>query len=132
MSELLGTPFLACPFLLKVNPLWRKDFIIKNSRHVKIGLSLRSMPPCISNYILCIQDLIFKQKYITGDHMLTLSNIFIESKSSTLVSDLYGLMRRILYLISVAKYCNIAMPLVNTVLSKKGLYTASHICMQCG
>ena len=42
--------------------------------------------------IIFIQDLISKQKYITGNHMLIASSIFIESKSSTLVSDLYDLM----------------------------------------
>ena len=37
----------------------------------------------------------------------------IELKSSTLVSDLYGLMQRILYLISVAPYCNITQAYVD-------------------
>ena len=90
------------------------------------------MPTCVSDYILCIQALIFKQNYITGDHILTLSNIFIELKSSSSVSDLYGLMQRILYVIFVAPYCSITVPLAKTLLSKKVLYMASHICMQCG
>ena len=68
------------------------------------------MPPCVSYYILLIQYIRFKQKHINVDHKLTLSYIFIES--STLVSDLYGLMRRILYLISVAPICNKTVTLV--------------------
>ena len=70
------------------------------------------MTPCVSYYILFIQSLTFKQKYITGDIMSNPSNIFIDLKSSTLVSNLYGLMRHILHLISVAPYCNITMPLL--------------------
>ena len=78
------------------------------------------MPLCVSNYILCIQALIFKQKYITGYHMLKASNILIELKSSTLVSDLYGLMQRILYRISVAPYCSITVTLVKHFVITKG------------
>ena len=83
-------------------------------------MSLRSIPLWVSDYILCLQYLIFKQKYITGDHTLTAWNIFIELKSSTLVSYLYGLMWRIFYLISVAPYCNITVPLVKHCVITKG------------
>ena len=94
-----------------------------------IGLSLRSMPPCVYDYILCIQDLIFKQKYLTDNHMLTSSYIFIES--STLVCDLQGLMRRILCLIYVAPICNETVPLVqHNMLSQMGPYMAFCIFMQ--
>ena len=88
------------------------------------------MPPCVFDYILCIQYLIFKQKYITSDHMLTVSNIFIELKSSTLVSNLYGFMRRISYLFSFASYCSITVPLVkHRIITKGPLYGVSHfIC----
>ena len=47
--------------------------------------------------------------------MLIPSNIFIELKPSTLVSNLYGLMKCILYLIFIAPYCNVTIPLVNTL-----------------
>ena len=65
------------------------------------------------------QRLKFKQKCITGDHMLTTSYIFIELGYSTLISDLYGLMRCILYLIFITPYCNVTVPLVNTLHYKK-------------
>ena len=44
--------------------------------------------------------------------MLTLSDIFLKLKYSTLVPDLYVLTQHILYLISVAPICNETMPLV--------------------
>ena len=53
------------------------------------------MPPYVFDYIICIQALIFKHMYITGDYMLASSEIFIELKSPTQVSDLYSLMQRI-------------------------------------
>ena len=106
------------------------DFAMKNFTDTqKIGFSLRSIPLCVYEYILCIQPFIFKQKYIIGDHMLTSSYIFIES--STLVSDLNGLMQRILCLIYVAPICNETMTLFqHTVLSKMRPYMAFHIFMQ--
>ena len=93
------------------------DFIMKNFTHTfnNIGFILRSMPICVSDNILFIQALIFKQKYITGDYMLTSSDIFFELKSSTWVSDLWGLMRRILYLIFISLYCYVTVPLVKTL-----------------
>ena len=83
-----------------------------------IGLSIRSMPPFVSDHIYFIHNLIFKQKYITGDHILTPSYIFVES--STLISNLYGLMRRILYLISVALVFNETVPLLQHRVIIKG------------
>ena len=60
--------------------------------------------------------------------MLTAPTIFIELKSSTLVSDLYGLMKRILYLIYVAPYCSITVPLVkHYVITKGPLYGVSSL-----
>ena len=61
--------------------------------------------------------------------MLTPSDIFIELEYSTLVSDFYELMRHILDVICVTPYCNFNVPLLNTVLSKKGLYMESNICV---
>ena len=55
------------------------------------------------------------------------SSVFYVFTSLTLVSDLYGLMRRILYLIFVAPYCNSTVPLVKTVLSQMGPYTTFYI-----
>ena len=44
--------------------------------------------------------------------MLTSSYIFSGLISATFVSDLYGLIQRILYLIFVGPYCNLTVPLV--------------------
>ena len=56
----------------------RSQFLNKRRRHKnftdtfnKIGLSLHSIPPRVSNCITYIQYLICKQKYITGDYTLT-------------------------------------------------------------
>ena len=88
------------------------------------------MPLCVSDYILCIQDLIFKQKYITDDHMLTLAYILIES--SNLVLYLYGLMQRILHLISVAQIFNETMPLVqHRVITNEPIYGVSYLYAVC-
>ena len=55
--------------------------------------------------------------------MLAASYIFIELEYSTLVSDLYGLMRRILFLISVAPICNKTVPLFqHLVIKNESLY----------
>ena len=59
--------------------------------------------------------------------MLTASSIFIELKSSILVSDLYGLMRHILCLIFVGPYYNITVPSVkHRVITKGHLYGVSY------
>ena len=60
--------------------------------------------------------------------MLTASSIFFELKSSTLVSDLYGLMRRMLCLISVTPYCKITVPFVKRYVFAKGpLYSVLYV-----
>ena len=60
--------------------------------------------------------------------MLTASSILIESKSSTLVSNLYGLMRRILYLIFIAPHFKFTVPLVKYwVITKGTLYGVSYL-----
>ena len=51
--------------------------------------------------------------------MLTSSDIFFEIKLSTQVSGLYGLMQRILYLISVVPICNDTMALVTSRYHKR-------------
>ena len=59
--------------------------------------------------------------------MLTSSDIFFELESSTLLSNLYGLMRRILCLIFVRPYCNVTVPLVKyCVITKGHLYGISY------
>ena len=64
-------------------------------------------------------------KYITGDHILILSYIFLGLISSTFVSYLYGLMRRILCLI--LSHHTIMWPChwSNTALSQMGPYMDS-------
>ena len=52
--------------------------------------------------------------------MLTASFIFIEVKYSFLVSDLYGLIRRILCTIYVGPYCKFTVTLVKHCVIKKG------------
>ena len=53
--------------------------------------------------------------------MLTPSDIFIELEYSFLVSDLYGLMQRKLYVICVSPYCNFTVSLVKHCIITKGL-----------
>ena len=52
--------------------------------------------------------------------MLTSSEIFIEIEYSTLVSNLYGLIRRILYLIFVGPHCKFTVSLVKHSVITKG------------
>ena len=51
---------------------------------------------------------------------MTSSDIFFEIKYSILVSDLYGLIQRILRLIFFGPYCNITLPLENRCVITKG------------
>ena len=60
--------------------------------------------------------------------MLTLLDIFFELKSSTLVSDLYNLMQRILYLSCIAPHSKFTVPLANhCVITKGTLYGVSYL-----
>ena len=60
--------------------------------------------------------------------MLTTLNIFFEIKSSTLVSNLYGLMRHILCLIFFGAYFNINLPFVkHCVITNEPLYGVSYL-----
>ena len=52
--------------------------------------------------------------------MLTPSDIFFELISSTLVSNLYGLIRRILYLIVVVPHCKFTVLLEKQCVIKNG------------
>ena len=98
----------------------------------KIGLSPISMPLCVSGYIPCIQDLIFKHKYRTGGFILIVSDIFFELKYSTWVSYLYGLMRRILYLIYVAPIFNETVPLVqHRIITNGPVFGVSYLYAVC-
>ena len=64
--------------------------------------------------------------------MLTSSNIFFELESSTLVSDLYGLMRRIAYIICVAPFCKFTVTLVkHCVITKGAVYGVSYLYGVC-
>ena len=85
-----------------------------------------NVPVCIRLCTLCPSFNII-QKYISGDHMLTSSCIFSVVTSSTFVSDIYGLIRRILCLICVAPYCNVTVPLdQHYVIKNETLYGASY------
>ena len=114
--------------------------VVKKRRHHKnftdklnkIVLSLRSITPCVSDYMIFIQVLICKHKYITGDYMLTSSEIYFELKYSTLISNLYGLMRPILYIIYVAPYCKCTVPLVrHCVITNVQVYGVSYLYSLC-
>ena len=60
--------------------------------------------------------------------MLTASYIFIELEYSTLASNLYGLMQRILYLIYFAPYCKFTAPSTkHCVITKGPLYGVSYL-----
>ena len=59
--------------------------------------------------------------------MLKASSICFGFKSSTLISDLYGLMRPILYVIFIVQHCSSTMPLVkHGVITKGPLYGVSY------
>ena len=63
--RIVRAPFLTGPFSIKGAAAVKKIIRHKNFTTRK-GSSLRSMPLCVPDYILCIQYLIFKQRYITG------------------------------------------------------------------
>ena len=64
--------------------------------------------------------------------MLTLSDIFFELMSSTLVSDLYGIIQRILYLFFVGQHCKFNMPLLKRCVITNGpVYGVSYLCAVC-
>ena len=67
------------------------------------------------------------QKYITGDHILIPSETFFELESSSLVSDLYDLIQRMLYLIFVRSNCKFTLSFIKHCVIKKGsLYLVSY------
>ena len=60
--------------------------------------------------------------------MLKVSYKCFELESSTLVSNLYGLMWHILYLICIAPHCKFTVPLVKQCVIKNGnLYGVSYL-----
>ena len=64
--------------------------------------------------------------------MLTASNIFFELEYSTLVPDLYELIRRKLYLICVAQFCNFTVPLVkHSVITNGPVYGVLYFYAVC-
>ena len=81
----------------------------------------------IQLYTLCSNFNII-HKYVTVYHTLTSSSVFSGLISSNVVSDLYGLMRHILYLNCVASYCNFTAPLVKHLVVTNGpLYGISYL-----
>ena len=64
--------------------------------------------------------------------MLTLSDIWFKLKPTTLVSYLYGLMQRILYVIFVAPYCKCTVPLSkHCVITNVIVYVVSYLFAVC-
>ena len=64
--------------------------------------------------------------------MLTSSDIFIELESFTLVSNLYGLIRRILYQIFVGPHCKFTVSLVkHCVIKTEPLYGVPYLYALC-
>ena len=64
--------------------------------------------------------------------MLTSSDIFLGLISSTFISYLYGLMRRILHVIFITEHYKIAAPLVNNRDIKNGpVYRVLHLYVVC-
>ena len=64
--------------------------------------------------------------------MLTSSDIFFELESSNLLSNLYGLMKRILYLIFVRPYCKFTVTLATYyVITKGSLYGVLYLYAVC-
>ena len=102
------------------------DIFIKTSRARKIwiyvNLSARIRLYTFFQYLMQIKN------YITGNQMLTtVIHIFEHLKASTVVSNVYGIMRRILYLIVIAPRCNMTMPLVQHRMIKDGPFILSLI-----
>ena len=84
-----------------------------------LSMSLRSY-----NYIPCFQDLIFNMKGYKWKLYDDIIRHIFGLLSSTLVSDLYGLIRRILYLIYFGPHCKFTTPLVkNRVITNGPLYS---------
>ena len=112
------THFLKIPFSSKVQSLWREYFVINNSFTQTIwnNVKCRHLYPII-DFIL-IFNLIWR--YITSSSYVGSVIIFFGLKSSYLVSGLYALMQRILYVIFIAPYCNITVPLVKQCVITKG------------
>ena len=64
--------------------------------------------------------------------MLTSSDIFFELIYSTLVSNLYGLIRSKLYLICVGPQCKFTVPLVKHYdITNGAVYGVSYFCAVC-
>ena len=64
--------------------------------------------------------------------MLKLSDIFLGLISSTFVSDLYGLMRSILYLICIKPHCKFTVPLLKQrVITNAPVYGVSFLYGVC-
>ena len=72
-----------------------------------------SRSPCASDYILCSNFLIWTQKYITSIFLMWWFLSLISSLiSSTVVSDVYCLIWRILCLIFITPQYNVTVPLM--------------------
>ena len=85
---------------------------------------------CAHLIIYLVSKLYYNTKYITDDHMLTLSHICSGLIYSTFVLDLYGLIRHISCLIYIGPHCNVTVPLVQDGFIANGpLYGVSNILL---
>ena len=82
---------------------------------------------CIRSYTL-LQALIKERSTRMVIYVLTLSSIFLELKSSTLLFNLYVLIRRKLFLCCIVQYFKFTVPLVKQCVTTKGtLYGVSYL-----
>ena len=127
--SIVRTPFLTRPYSSDMQLLWRKYYVIKLHVHRRYELT-SNVVVCIRSYTL-FQALIAYRSIWLIIHMLTASSIFFVLNFLTLVLDIYGLMRRILYVICIAPHCNSTVPLVKHCVIIKGPYITFCIYMQC-
>ena len=118
--RMVRTPLLrVLPIIKKAQTMWIK-WRSHEKLHVNDRYELFSRSLWVSRlYILCPRFNII-QRYITADHMLTLSRIFFGLISSMFISDVYGLTRLILFLIFIGPYCIATVPLVHHSVTKNG------------
>ena len=114
------------PILKKAQPMWRK-WLCHKKLHVHDQYELLSRSSCLARlYNLC-QSFNIINRYITGDHMLKLSHIFLGLISSMFVSGIYALIRRISCLICIGPYCIVTVPLAqHHVITNRPLYIISY------
>ena len=129
--ERLGTSSPKCVTYSKKGAAYAKKMtsLLKTS-HARPRWFNVNVPMLIQLYTL-FPSFNIRQKYITGNHMLTSPHIFLGLISPKFVSDLYGLIRRILYL-NFGPYCIFTVPLVKHCVIKNGpVYGVSYLYAAC-